>query len=158
MDGSNHTLKTGTRVWRQKNKNFNHNAFSNWKGMKHDIPQKSTLAPLHFLVYINNLSTREVMYVSHKIKACSRNHCYRGKAIYITYSLHFSVCVEYVWVCVALGIQHMQNACNIFYCHLCPVWFYSTFSTLLSHFLKKVTEHKMRFDFLYIFRLKDFQF
>jgi hypothetical protein len=39
-----------------KNKNFNHNTFSNWEVKNNSFPHKSILGPLIILFYINNLS------------------------------------------------------------------------------------------------------
>jgi hypothetical protein len=49
------------------------------------------------------------MYVQRNIEARSRNHCYCGKAISITY---------YECVFVALGIQHAQRMHHIAICSL----------------------------------------
>ena len=47
------------------------------------------------------------------IEARSRNHCWGGKAVNITYS----ECVS-----VALVMQHVECMRHLFYCHLWPVW------------------------------------
>jgi hypothetical protein len=79
------------------------------------------------------------MYYKRDIQARSRNHCFRGKAISITYP-------ECVFVALVCNVCSTQSACAILYCHLWPVWLYHIFSTL-SHkrhvFRKKVIEHKM---------------
>ena len=39
-----------------KNKNFNHNTFSNWGVKNNSVPHRSILGPLIILFYINSLS------------------------------------------------------------------------------------------------------
>jgi hypothetical protein len=39
------------------NKNFNFNTFSIWGDIKHNVPYGSTLGPVIFLLYVNDLST-----------------------------------------------------------------------------------------------------
>ena len=51
-----------------------------------------------------------------------RNHCCRGTAISITYSLCMSV---------ALDIQHAKRMCRNIYCHLWPVRLYKIFPRYL---------------------------
>jgi hypothetical protein len=55
------------------------------------------------------------------IEKCLRNHCYRGKAVSITYS----ECVS-----AALSIKH-ASARAVLYCHLWSVWLCHTFSHYL---------------------------
>jgi hypothetical protein len=90
------------------------------------------------------------MYVWRNIEARSHNSCCGGKAISITYS----ECVS-----VALGIQHAVRMRYIVICGLsgCKIFFH-IISQTARIFKKKVTEHKMCFDFLYNFRLKYFSF
>jgi hypothetical protein len=85
------------------------------------------------------------------IEACKCTHHCSGKAISVTYC----GCVF-----IALGIQHAMRMRHIVNCGL-SVRLYNIFSTF-SHkrhdFRKKITEHKMCFDFLYNFCVKHFSF
>jgi hypothetical protein len=76
------------------------------------------------------------MYVERNNEARSINHCCSTTAIPITYS---------DCVCVALFIQHAIRMRRIVICGLPrqTIFFYI--------FEKKITEHKMCFDFLYKF-------
>ena len=68
------------------------------------------------------LKQRQAVYVHRNIETRSRNHCYSGKAISITYC-------ECVFV--ALGNQHAMRMYP--YCHLWPVWLYSIFPHCLMN-------------------------
>jgi hypothetical protein len=56
----------------------------------------------------------------------------------------------------------MESACTVLHCHLWTVWFYNIFPDYLINVTifrgEKITEHKMCFDFLYNFGLKNFSF
>jgi len=80
----------------------------------------------------------------------SCNHCYSGKAISITYS----ECVS-----VALVIQHAMRMRSFVTCGLSRCMVFSPHlinGTIFGG--KKVTGHKMCFDFLYKFCLQHFSF
>jgi hypothetical protein len=90
------------------------------------------------------------MCVQRNIEARSCSHCCSGKAVRITYS-------ESVFV--ALDIQHAMRMRHVTLSSL--RWPALQFCPTLSHKRhdfreKKVTEHKMCFDFLYNFCLKIF--
>jgi len=95
------------------------------------------------------------MYVERNIEARSRNHCFSGIAISITYS-------ECVCVFVALVIQHSMRMRRIVLSFL-PCLDEQYFSTL-SHKRLRFSEQNrywtqnVRFDFIYNFCLKHFSF
>jgi hypothetical protein len=62
------------------------------------------LKQLWYIVCKLGITTRQAMYVQRIIEARSHNHCYRGKAINITYS----ECVS-----VVLVIQHAKRLLGI---------------------------------------------
>ena len=84
------------------------------------------------------------MYYEHNTQE-SRNPCYRGKALNITYS----DCVS-----VAL-VTSTQSACAVLYCHLWPFWLYNIFAHYLINCTtsgKRVIEYKnVYFDFPFKF-------
>jgi hypothetical protein len=82
------------------------------------------------------------------MQARSRNHCYRGKALRIIYS----VCVS-----AALIIKHANRMRR----HLCPDRFYKIFPHYFTKSMilgEKIIEQETYFDFQYNFRLKYFSF
>ena len=129
-----------------------------WAYRKHTKQQSASLPTAN--------TTRQAMNVQRNIEARSRNHCYRGKAIIITYlfvCVRASVCV-YVgarararararacpYERVVLLIQHATRH----HSHVRPLWLHHMFRHYLINgtiFGKKITEHKMCFDFLYKF-------
>ena len=70
------------------------------------------------------------------------NHCYRGKAISVTY---------FVGLCVALVTQHAERMRCITLLSLpyLAVTFFFHLSHKWQEFLSKVFEHKIGFDFIY---------
>jgi hypothetical protein len=94
------------------------------------------------------LKDRQFKY-KHNIETRSCKHCYSGKAVSITYS--YCEC--------SLSYPSMQCACAILSFVAC-----SAIRSTLPHKRKvfrekkKVTEHKMCFDFLYNFSLKHYSF
>jgi hypothetical protein len=88
------------------------------------------------------------MYVCRNIEERSCNHFYSEKAISITYSY-----------CVFVAFASTQCACAILSSVTCPVEkYFSTLSHKRHDCRKKVTEHKMCFNFLYNFCLRHFSF
>jgi hypothetical protein len=83
------------------------------------------------------------------MEVCSCNHCCIGKAINITYS-------ECVYA--TLGIQHAMHMPHTVICVLPRLKYFSKLSHKQHYFKKKVTAHKMCFDFLYNICLKHFSF
>jgi hypothetical protein len=78
--------------------------------------------------------TIQAIYVQGNAEARSRNHCYHGKALSLTY---FCVCV---CVCVVVGARARAYACSVYacsvtnpacnappYCRLWPLWLYHIF-------------------------------
>ena len=67
----------------------------------------------HWNIYMHTHINRDRQCTyKRNIEARSRNHCYLGKAMNVTYSER---------VCLALVIQHVDRMRRVFYCHRWPV-------------------------------------
>ena len=105
--------------------------------------------------------TRQATYALPKIEARSRIIV----AVKKQYVLLMSVCAHAsvrAWegALVALLIQHAMRMCHILTSFVAPLAspHFSTLSQERHNFQKKVIKHKMCFDFLYNFCLKQFSF
>jgi hypothetical protein len=92
---------------------------------------------------LHALITKQAMYVQRHIDRLSCNRCCTGKT-----NITYSQCVS-----VALGIQHAKHMHRVMSSVTCLVLtHFSTLSHKRYDFRKKkIIEHKMCFDFLYIF-------
>jgi hypothetical protein len=85
------------------------------------------------------MNTKEAMYVEHNIEEHSRNHCYRLKAMSVTYFFVY-VCVR---ACGCKGAGFLFRECILTYpaCNAPP--YFSILSHKRHDFSKKATECQM---------------
>jgi len=75
--------------------------------------------------------------------------------------MHWTSCKCFILSVCACSLRYPARNANASYYYLWPVRFYNIFPDYITNgtiFEKQVIEHKMRFDFLYNFRLKHFLF